>query len=390
VRGRIVPKLLVAAALALLGFTAAATAQTHQAALEPVAGVRPVWSPNGKQLAFATRIGSTTNGSWSVTVLNADGTGRKQLTTGSLYAPQGIAWSADGTRLAYDAFVGDGPTSVYTVAVAGGAPRKVTTGWTPAWGPKSTLLVVDTSETQYGRDMRLYQVNADGSGRKSFVECPEVSFEQACGDTEPAWSPDGTKLAFSNNPFGAASAITIMDADGSNRVIRTSYSPPATSPVWSGDGKSVYYQHVDTFSAANNDISVINADGTGDKVLVKNARQPSISPDGRTLLFVRDLNGTPALYAADADGSNIREFQGTAAPVVTTTTTASRCLVPALKGKTVAAAKKLLALSNCKAGKVKQVKSRTVAKGKIVASSPKAGASKPAGFAVALTVSKGR
>lgn len=66
------------------------------------------------------------------------------------------------------------------------------------------------------------------------------------------------------------------------------------------------------------------------------------------------------------------------------------CKVPAVKGKTLAAAKSALKKANCAVGKVTDKASSTVAKGRVISSSPKAGTKHKAGTKVALTVSSGK
>jgi Tol biopolymer transport system component len=85
-------KALALLVLALSGASTAWTAVGRQTANAPITGVRPTWSPNGKQIAFSDIVGSTVNGSWAIFVMNADGTGRRQLVAGSLYAPNEISW----------------------------------------------------------------------------------------------------------------------------------------------------------------------------------------------------------------------------------------------------------------------------------------------------------
>ena len=282
-------------------------------ASEPITGVRPVWSPNGRQIAFADIVGSTTAGSWGIFVVNADGTGRRQVTRGSLFQPHGIAWSPDGNTLAFDAYVSDGPTSVYTVPVAGGNASKVTTGWSPAWASGSKLVVTDESEGPFGRDVQLYSVNPDGTGRQMFVQCPENQFDQPCGDGDPVFSPDATKIAFDNNLSGAASAVYTMNADGSGRRQLTPYSPPATLPQWGPNASALVYERKDLGGDTTKDtIHAVNADGSGDKELVKNAHQPSWSPDGKTILFTRSDGPTFTLYAMNADGTDVHQLTGPA------------------------------------------------------------------------------
>ena len=385
-------KALVVAALALSGATTAWTAVGARTADAPISGVRPVWSPNGRQIAFADIVGSTTTGSWGIFVVNADGSGRRQVTRGSLFQPHGIAWSPDGNTLAFDGYMSTGPTAVYTVPVAGGNASKVTSGWSPSWASGSKLVVTDESEGQFGRDVRLYSVNPDGNGRQTFVQCPENDFDQPCGDGDGVFSPDATKIAFDNNPFGAASAVYTMNADGSARRQLTPYSPPATLPQWGPNAASLVYERKDLSGDTTKDtIHVVGADGAGDKELVKNAHQPSWSPDGKTILFTRSDGPSFTLYAMDADGSNVRALTGPAATTTTTTTAGNaRCVVPKVVGKTLANAKKLLTKAHCKTGKVTRVRSANVKSGLVVSAKPKPGRSLAAGTAVALSVSRGK
>jgi Tol biopolymer transport system component len=287
----------------------------------------------------------------------------------------------------------DGSTSVYTVPAGGGTPNRVTTGWAPAWSPSNKLLVTDSTEGQYGRDVRLYSVNPDGSGRTA-MSCPEDDLGMACGDGDADYSHDGSKIAFDINLFGAAYAVATENADGGNRLILTNFSPPATTPIWSPDGKSIVYVRRDVGTDASKDTLVlVNADGSGGKDLVANARQPSWSPDGKTIVYSGGTGNDQGLFLVSADGSNPRPLTGAGGGTTTTTTGGggtTRCVVPNVAGKPLATAKRLLAKAHCKAGKVTAVKSAKVAKGRVVASRPKAGVSKAAGTKVALSVSRGK
>jgi hypothetical protein len=139
-------------------------------------------------------------------------------------------------------------------------------------------------------------------------------------------------------------------------------------------------------------IHVIAADGSGDKELVKNAHQPSWSPDGKTILFTRSEGVAFTLYAMDADGANVHALTGPATSTTPTTTTpaGTRCVVPKVVGKPLASAKKLLTKAHCKTGKVTRVRSAKVKTGRVVSAKPKPGRSLAAGAAVALSVSRGK
>jgi len=100
----------------------------------------------------------------------------------------------------------------------------------------------------------------------------------APGD-EPAWSPDGTTIAY-QSPDG----ISLMSADGTdNRIIRRG----GTQPAWSPDGTQIAF--------ADGGIRTMRSDGSFDRLLVDNAfiqrgdemQRPAWSRDGRRIAFVR-------------------------------------------------------------------------------------------------------
>jgi Tol biopolymer transport system component len=284
---------------------------------------------------------------------------------------------------------------VYTVPVAGGTATKVTTGWSPAWASANKLVVTDAMEGPNGRDVRLYTVNRDGSGRDTYILCPEVSFDPAmpCGDGDAVFSGDGKKIVFDQNVFGAAYAVWSMNADGSGRRQLTPYSPPAQLPDWNPDASQIVYElHDLSGDATKTSLHVMNADGSGDKKIADNASQPSWSPDGKTILFTRAEGGEGTLYEMNADGTNAHALTGPSTTSTTTTTTApaARCVVPDVVGKTLATARTLIVKARCRTGKVTTVRSATVAKGRVVAAKPKPGRSVAVGTQVALSVSRGK
>ncbi len=70
------------------------------------------------------------------------------------------------------------------------------------------------------------------------------------------------------------------------------------------------------------------------------------------------------------------------------TTTPKRCKVPNVKGKKLKAAKKAIKKARCKVGKVAKKSSKKVGKGRVIATSPKAGAKRKKGFRVKVVVAK--
>jgi Tol biopolymer transport system component len=81
-------------------------------------------------------------------------------------------------------------------------------------------------------------MNADGSGQTPLTNSPGFS------EDEPAWSPDGTKIAFSiYRGIHTFNTIDVMNADGSNPVDVTPVgSPDELFPTWSPDGSKLAFR----------------------------------------------------------------------------------------------------------------------------------------------------
>jgi Tol biopolymer transport system component len=120
----------------------------------------PVWSPDGRMLAFVRR-----NTRLGVYVVNADGSGMRNLTPRPMEAYAAPAWSPDGRKIAF-ASERDGNSEIYIV-------------------------------------------NTDGSGQRNLTL-------NLAYDGDPGWSPDGQKITFVSNRDGRY-AVYVMNADGSRQ-----------------------------------------------------------------------------------------------------------------------------------------------------------------------------
>ncbi|MBL8866031.1 MAG: PD40 domain-containing protein [Planctomycetia bacterium] len=121
----------------------------------------------------------------------------------------------------------------------------------------------------------------------------------------PAWSPDGTKIAFCSNRAGGPLHIYTMDADGKNVKALTTGGLQCRVPAWSPDGKSIAFCRSNPNGGSN--ICVIPADGGEIKALDGDAWDPAWSPDGKSLAFVslRDGDGF-RLHRMTADGKDAK------------------------------------------------------------------------------------
>jgi len=120
-------------------------------------------------------------------------------------------------------------------------------------------------------------------------------------DVSPAFSPDGTKIAFVSDR-GGSPQIYIMNSDGTGRPKRLTFDGNYnTSPAWSPNGKFIVYVGR---TNGKNQIFVVKFDGKDLRQLtnVGNNEGPSFSPDGYFVAFDSDREGKRGIYIMRADG----------------------------------------------------------------------------------------
>jgi len=129
-------------------------------------------------------------------------------------------------------------------------------------------------------------------------------------DGAPAWSPDGTQIAFYSEVGGRPADLFVMDADGSS--IRQLTATPAAEgyPAWSPDGRHIAFES--NTPGGNFDVYVMDAGGSSVRRLTDDPRRdvgPTWSPDGRKIAFMSDRAGAEFdLYWMNADGTDVERL----------------------------------------------------------------------------------
>jgi Tol biopolymer transport system component len=233
-----------------------------------------------------------------------------------------IAWSADGRRLLLHRRMGPGPLGDLFILEADGSLNRLTsTGrvQSGSFSPDGSTVVHDSVGGPWG----LYEVDvATGTS--------QLLFDDARGDAMyPAWSPDGSRIAFLLYDEGTGSyTLWIQGPDGSRRRISGVPGARAASGlVWSPDGARLALSAISfgeqEFPTAqvSPGIYVLDRDGSGLRRVSSPVNSPFIdlwpawSPEGSHIAFVRSYESyRPAngdeLLLLPADGGDVRRIEG--------------------------------------------------------------------------------
>ena len=149
-------------------------------------------------------------------------------------------------------------------------------------------------------NINIYLMNADGTGETQLTNNLSPS-------SQPAFSPDGSKIVFTSFVSSSTTEIYIMNADGTNKIRLTNNSVNDAYPSFSPDGSKIVFTN---FADGNGEIYVMNADGSNPTRLTNNTAmegEPVFSPDGSRIAFSSNRDGglgNPEIYIMDADGTN--------------------------------------------------------------------------------------
>jgi Tol biopolymer transport system component len=192
------------------------------------------------------------------------------------------------------AYASEQPTAdIWAMDAGGHHQRRVTNGrlaLAPAVSPDGTKIAFQAYTGQ--GNLSVWVMDSDGGNQHAITDPATFSYN-------PAWSPNGTKIAFS---LGAARPeIALMDADGGNVTALTSDGGVAQQAAWSPDGSKIAF----TFTGGNDqyEIRTVPAAG-GTEVTLGEGGTPDWSPDGTKIAFTRQAD----IWVMDADGQHATDL----------------------------------------------------------------------------------
>jgi len=255
----------------------------------------PRWSPDGRWLAFTSARNDTPG---QLFVLPVDGPGESRQLTKLKGAIEGAVWSPDSTRIAFAARAHDPADDIEEVAKR--PPRRFT---------RLQFRLDDEGWTQ-GRTHHLYAVGLDDAEPVQLTD----------GDAEdqmPAWSPDGTTIAFMSArhddwDLGTATDIYTIDAHGGVPARVTATDGTCLLPVWSPTGDRIAYVYIpgEFDEPRHGRIAVLDL-ASGARTVLTGSLDRNAAPfpsmrgpvwDGDRIVFPAEDAGSVPLFEVPADG----------------------------------------------------------------------------------------
>jgi len=269
----------------------------------------PVWSPDGKQIAFSKKPPGAPN--WpqisAIYIINSDGADEYRLTDEDTFEDY-PTWSPDGKYIAFSsnrlAKLGVAQRDIWRINLETKALRRLTridgkVAMSPSWSPDGTYIVY-WQEGAGGFNL----MDANGGRRR------QLGF----GGGRPRWSPDSQSIVFNSFQGFRKNFLYVMNSGGED--LRQLIEVAAGGASWSPDGKQVLFSTTrddadgeDTF-----DLFVTDLNGQEPRQLTDKPKwelNPAWSPDSRWVTFdAREprQNATSAIYVMNAADAELRQL----------------------------------------------------------------------------------
>lgn len=285
-------------------------------------GYLPAWSPDGQLLIYSSSSFTDPSARGEpvsrLHILNPSSGADRELKTADAIQPN---WSPHGHRIAYWGVAGGGRRELFTVEASPGSegePIRLTSdpglNWSPVWSRDGESLYFLSDR---GGLMNLWRIPIDEkSGLPRGEPSPFTMPTPRMGSFN--FSSDGRTMVFSNSdrgsnlfsvPYRAKDRKTAGEPEsaisGTHYISNFSFSPDQSQMVY------------DTVGAPDEDIWVMNRDGTGRRRLDANPakdRGPVWSPTGKEIAFFSDRSGRYEVWVIHSDGSGLRQITETAGP----------------------------------------------------------------------------
>lgn len=263
--------------------------------------VNPVFSPDGKTLAFTRSDGGAEN----IFVVASAGGETRQITSEKSRI-QSLCWTRDGGDLIYSSNRG-GTFHLWKIGKSGGEPQQVASAGTD---PLDVVLSNDGSMLAFARstfDTNIWRSELPARdspipGKDNLQWTQFAASSRA--DHTPQYSPDGMHIAFISHRSGDEE-IWVCDVDGTRERQVTHIKGPSTGSLrWSPNGREIAF---DSRMAGQADIFVINVEGGQPRQLTTDPAldvAPCWSRDGQWIYFSSMRSGKRQIWKSPANGGD--------------------------------------------------------------------------------------
>jgi hypothetical protein len=265
---------------------------TGAAALTPAAALAAFPGLNGK-IAYSHQLGESSASSAAIYAVGANGGAPSNLSAvgagTTMTADLQSAWSADGKHIAFVRVDfahcsgqiwtmrqdGTGQTNLSNDAATANEIN-------PAYGPDGSIVFVRTGPGTFN----ICNMTPSNQGNL-WVRSPKGKLRQLTSsgaDNTPAWSPDGSKVAFTHVRPGGPPHIFVINVNGTRPPKDLG---PGLKPNWSPDGSKIVFAAPGAPNGpTGGPVTVMNANGSNRHTLNANGTAPVWSPDGKEIGYV--------------------------------------------------------------------------------------------------------
>jgi eukaryotic-like serine/threonine-protein kinase len=256
----------------------------------------PVFSPDGRNLAFLRSIGMVRD----IYLAPATGGPERRLTFDSS-AVAGLAWTTDSREIVFSSLRGRAAEMrLWRVPATGSGTSTPELISGLSLGTEFPTIAGGRLAYNWRRfDPNLWRLPLSGPGRAAGEPAPLVASSQL--ETEAQFSPDTTRIAFRSDRSGSPE-IWLAQTDGSNPVQLTSLGGWSGTPRWSLDGQRIVF---DSVVNGNQDVYVVSVEGGQPRRLTDDPtldNVPTWSRDGRWIYFASQRTGDPEIWKMPAGG----------------------------------------------------------------------------------------
>ncbi len=267
----------------------------------------PAFSPDGKDFVYARN----TKDNWDIYQQRMNGSVPRNLTPDSPYDDTQPAYAPDGERIAFRSERSGG--GIFVMGATGESARKVSSiGYYPDWSPDSKEIVFSsmfvTDPSSRGANCKLYAVNV-ATNQSS----PPREIDAGRDAVQPRWSPQGWRIAYWAKDEAAQRDIWTVSPRGGDAVRVTNDAAVDWNPVWSPDGKFIYFISNRKGAPSLWRVPVDEASGRAlgepEPIIGPLAQswQLNISHDGRRLVYVKK-DESENLYAINFDPNRFEKI----------------------------------------------------------------------------------